>query len=71
MGKKCKYRMYVFGRGYGLIGIGLINRLPKNARKPVKGIDIWEVTERQGIWCKICRVDSDIDFGTGIVMGHE
>ena len=59
-----KYREYRFTSNAHLIDIVEIWKLPKNARK-MHGV--WIATHKDGGYSKICRIDSNITFGTGLV----
>lgn len=61
---KLKYREYAFDNGE-LIQINKLTKLPEDARKSCKGLDVWETPSYWGTWTKICKIDSDITFGTG------
>lgn len=63
---KLKYRQYVFDRGE-LLEIKKLTKLPEDARKPDKKINVWTTPSWWDVWTKICRIDSDITFGTGKV----
>ena len=65
MAEKYKYREYIFENGR-LLDIIALSKLPKGARKAMKGLDVWVVIKDSSRYSKICRYDSDIDFGTGI-----
>lgn len=64
MNKKIKYRQYVFDGGK-LIKVRYLEKLTGGAIKS-KVAEVWETIPCYNVWCKICRIDSDIDFGTGI-----
>jgi len=61
---KFKYRQYWFDKGK-LTKITQLRKLPREAMKPKKEVNVWVTSSYCGIWSKICRLDSDIDFGTG------
>ncbi len=65
MADKIKYREYVFNNGV-LEGINMLSKLPSDARKPHKNMNVWVTPEYWGVYAKLCRSDSKIDFGTGI-----
>lgn len=60
-----KYREYAFDEGK-LFGIRLRKKLPEDAKKIGRvEHEVWSTPDCYGIWSKLCRVGSDIDFGTG------
>ena len=63
-----RYREYVFDNGK-LIRIQFLKKLPNNARKAMNIYDfpIWVTPIYYGVWSKICRIESTMDFGTGKV----
>jgi len=68
-----KYREYRFTEFGALLDIVEIRTLPKNTRKvvndhdnPLNPVEVWIANGREGGYSKICRIDSDITFGTGV-----
>ena len=64
---KDKYIEYIFDRDYPyphLVETQYIKKLPRDARKGK--CEVWVTPESWGVWSKIKRIGSDIDFGTGV-----
>ncbi len=60
-----KYREYQYTKSALLLDIVELYKLPQNARKTIKSLDVWVSSNQDGGYSKICRVESNITFGTG------
>lgn len=62
-----KYRCYTFNLMKNGFKITYLKKLPKKVRKETLGEnEIWFRTFSDLLWIKICKIDSKIDFGTGL-----
>lgn len=70
--KKCldgdmKYREYCYTSSAILMDIVELRTLPKNVKKMYSEGEVWISRNREwNGYSKICRIDSDITFGTGV-----
>ena len=69
---KPRYREYVFSKLGGLIMIRVHSWLPVGTRRIGKARDVWEcakwMAHGHGTSSMICRIESDEDFGTDVIV---
>jgi len=67
MDNKMRYREYRFTNAARLVDVVKIRKLPKNARKARSNENVWIAPRTAWGYSKVCRIDSDITFGTYII----